>query len=193
MVGRFASLIALTLLTAAGAGCSITSSPEELEKDAAESDLQSRSLKCHVPPDPTALADELYELINAERERAGLPAVQRCEKLDAIAADYACRMITRGFFDHTDPETEEGPGQRAIASGYRFYQMGENLALGQQTAEEAMAWLMASSAHRTVILGPAWVEVGIGVRVGGAYNFYWVQEFGDPVIPQGELADAHSR
>jgi uncharacterized protein YkwD len=39
---------------------------------------------------------------------------------------------------------------------------------------------MGSPAHRENILDPRWSEVGIGVRTGGEYSIYWVQEFGDP-------------
>ena len=58
--------------------------------------------------------------------------------------------------------------------------VGENLSAGPRTPSEAMKLWMDSPSHRDIILDPTWGEVGIAVRSGGKYSFYWVQEFGDP-------------
>lgn len=138
------------------------------------------SAKCSSPEDGDRLADQVLQLVNLERAAADLPPVVRHAALSKIASDYACRMVEHRFFDHTDPATGFGPGDRAFVGDYDFYAIGENLAAGQQTPAEVMQVWMNSAAHRAIILDPKWSEVGIGVRTGGEYGTYWVQEFGAP-------------
>ncbi len=164
-------------------GCALNEAPTEVDDGrlARLAEVASASNRCLTPEDEVALADELFNQINQARTVAGLPPVRRAALLDRVAGDYACRMVRERFFAHLDPTDGAGPGQRAMNAGYRFYAVGENLAAGQQSAEDAMAAWMASATHREIILGPNWTEVGIGVRVGGPYRTYWVQEFGEPV------------
>jgi uncharacterized protein YkwD len=58
--------------------------------------------------------------------------------------------------------------------------VGENLAAGQPTPERAFTDWMNSPSHRDNILDPRFTELGVGVRFGGEYGVYWVQEFGLP-------------
>ncbi len=147
---------------------------------AASSNRGEESATCVTPEDTERMADQVLQLVNLERAEADLPPVTRNPALGRIADDYACRMITDGFFGHTDPGTGHGPGDRAVVGKYSFYAIGENLAAGQQTAAEVMKVWMESPSHRDIILDEKWSEVGISVRSGGEYGIYWVQEFGDP-------------
>ncbi len=135
---------------------------------------------CEFPEDPERLADQVLQLVNLERADADLPPVVRNLVLDKIADDYACRMIADNFFDHVDPATGYGPGDRAVAGKYRFFAVGENLAAGQETPGEVMNVWMESPSHRDIILDEKWTEIGVSVRLGGEYSVYWVQEFGAP-------------
>ncbi len=137
---------------------------------------------CVATVDTTVLEDQVLQLVNLERAAHGFAPVVLNDRLNEIAAEYACLMIMEDFFSHTDPTTGRGPGRRAIAGMYPFYAVGENLAAGQQTAAEAMKLWMDSPAHRDIILDPRWKELGIAVRRGGSSGIYWVQEFGDPAI-----------
>lgn len=136
--------------------------------------------KCQEPPDEQRLADQVLQLVNLERAEADLPPVALDAALSRIASEYACRMVEAKFFDHTDPETGFGPADRAFIGDYNFYAIGENLAAGQDTPAAVMEVWMDSPAHRAIILDPKWTEIGIGVRAGGQYSIYWVQEFGAP-------------
>ncbi len=146
--------------------------------DVAEEDASSS--RCVTPEDADRLADQVLQLVNLERADAGLAPVVRNPSLDKAAGDYACKMIAEDFFGHTDPVDDRGPGDRALAARYTFYAVGENLAAGQQSPAEVMRVWMESSAHREIILDEKWNDVGIGVRQGGEYGVYWVQEFGAP-------------
>ena len=128
---------------------------------------------CQVPPNAEELANRALELVNDARTSRGLPPLTLNPALSQIAGDYCCEMMEGGFFDHINPYTGEGPGQRAINAGYVFLAIGENLAGGQSSPEQAMAEWMN-------ILAYQWREIGIAVRTGGEHGVYWVQEFGNP-------------
>lgn len=136
--------------------------------------------ECVEPEDPQRLADQVLQLVNLERAENDLPPVAFSDSLAKIADDYACRMIADDFFSHTDPQTGYGPGDRAVAGKYSFHAIGENLAAGQMSAADVMKVWMESPSHREIILDPRWQELGVAVRMGGEFDIYWVQEFGDP-------------
>lgn len=131
------------------------------------------------PSNNDVLVTEVLRLVNERRARIGLSELTINPVLTEMAEGYATDMIERGFFSHEDPDGQ-GPGERAYKTGYVFLEMGENLAAGQESAEQVVAEWMASPEHRDMILGMQWREVGIGIRVGGEYNVYWVLEFGNP-------------
>jgi uncharacterized protein YkwD len=96
------------------------------------------------------------------------------------ATQYACEMIHYDFFDHVNPVTRSTLAVRANQFDYSYLVIGENLAAGQRTPEHAMNDWMDSPGHRQNILDPRFVELGVGVRFGGEFGTYWVQEFGLP-------------
>lgn len=133
-----------------------------------------------IPENADAVADQLIALVNAARTEHGLKPVRKSAVLMRLAADYATRMIERGFFSHIDPETGYGPGQRALQAGYLFLSVGENLAANQTSPETVMDdWMSSSQGHRENILSAQWNEVGAAVRTGGEHGVYWVLEFGN--------------
>lgn len=141
---------------------------------------------CITVEESAKLADQVLQITNLERAAEDLPPVVSSDRLDEAAAKFACRMIEEGFFDHYNPETGRGPGERAVAAKYVFYSIGENLAAGQETAADVMRVWMESPSHRSIILDPIWKDVGIAVRSFGGESLYWVVEFGDPVeLPTG--------
>lgn len=125
--------------------------------------------------------DRIFEMVNQARAAEGLDPVVQSDVLEAQASQYACEMIFYDFFDHVNPETGSTLGDRAQEFGYEFLVVGENLAAGQRTPEEAFNDWMNSPGHRRNILDPRFTELGVGIRVGGSYGVYWVQEFGRPV------------
>ena len=135
---------------------------------------------CVSPEEADRMAEEVLELLNLERAQHDLSPVVANPQLTKAAEDFGCRMIAGKFFAHRDPESGDGPAERAVKASYRFYSVGENLAAGPSSASEVMKLWMESPPHRSIILDPTWREVGIAVRTGGEHSIYWVQEFGDP-------------
>lgn len=133
-----------------------------------------------APSNNDVLVSQVLKLINDRRAAIGLQEVALDPVLTSMAESYATEMIEKGFFAHENPTNDEGPAERAYRVGYVFIEIGENLAAGQETAEQAINEWMASPEHRDVILGMQWREVGIGIRLGGQYGVYWVLEFGNP-------------
>lgn len=123
---------------------------------------------------------DILALVNQERAAAGLPALARSETLERQAEGYACELAYYDFFDHENPVTGSTLADRAELYGYDYRLLGENLAAGQPTPEQAVSEWMNSPGHRANILNEGFTELGVGVITGGRYGIYWVQEFGRP-------------
>jgi uncharacterized protein YkwD len=174
--GRLAAT--LTICALFMAGCADTASTAPLQLTAAAT---IGTEDCSVPDNTDDLRARIVTLVNQERMKLGLSPVVENDVLCQIADDYACHMIQEGYFAHYDPDTGEGPGERAIRGGYFFFKLGENLAAGQRSPDQAMTdWMQSTKGHRENILSPEWEEIGVAVRLGGEHGIYWVQEFGDP-------------
>ena len=182
---------AVLLVAAFATGCNSAASPQGYENGGAAalpSDYQgevlgadgSSAARCIVRPGYDTMAGQLLSLMNIERAKVGVAPLTISDELTLAAEDYACVMATEDFFDHTHPATGDGPGDRAAEAGYEFFAVGENLAAGQPTAAKALEGWMESPDHRSNLLSPEWKETGIGIRGGGTYGIYWVQEFGKP-------------
>jgi uncharacterized protein YkwD len=183
IAGRLSIWTSLALCTALlGAGCTdLAPIPGGGVAGLVVDGIQPGSKICSDPANDEALAARVLDLVNRERTLRGLQPLTTNPTLTKMAEAYACEMITQNFFDHVNPFTNKGPGQRALEHGYIFLAIGENLAGGQSTPEQAMAeWMSSTAGHRENILAAQWHEIGIAVRTGGQFGVYWVQEFGNP-------------
>jgi uncharacterized protein YkwD len=147
---------------------------------------------CLDPPNRNQFTTQMISAINQERSRRQIPPLKQNADLTNLADFYACRLIEGGFFSHKDPYDGSTVDSRAADFGYAFWKIGENLAEGQQTVEEAIAELMLSPAHRANLLDPSFTEVGVSVKLGGDMGIYWVQEFGRPVSETPEFPTSPS-
>jgi len=145
--------------------------------------LTERFPACTRPDEAETWRAEMLMLINQERSARGIATLSVNATLESQAEQYACELIEFDFFAHENPVTGSTLGDRAEEFGYDFLIVGENLAAGQTTPQQAMAQLMDSAGHRANILDTRFTEVGLGVRTGGTYGTYWVQEFGAPFRP----------
>ena len=105
---------------------------------------------------------------NEERAKQGLGTLTVSSELNRAAAVRAQEIVQK--FSHTRPD---GSAWSTVSSSVR----GENIAMGQQTADKVMAAWMSSSGHRANILRPSFGSIGVAAyKVGNI--MYWVQEFG---------------
>jgi uncharacterized protein YkwD len=124
--------------------------------------------------DPYAEA-RMLELLNGEREKAGLRPLAADDRLRAVARAHSDEMFRLGYFAHVSPQAGS-PADRVRAAGVRFVLTGENLAFAP-TTDLAHAGLMASSGHRANILTPEYTRVGIGVVSAGLNGRMFTQTF----------------
>jgi uncharacterized protein YkwD len=131
-----------------------------------------------VPPlAPEAL--RIAELVNAERAAAGLAPLALSAELSAAAQAQSDAMAFTGVISHVGADGR-GPAQRISDAGYGWLRCGENIAVGQTTPEEAMAFWMGSTPHRANILDPGMRELGVGyLWVDGGYGHYWTITLGE--------------
>ncbi|MYV93066.1 CAP domain-containing protein, partial [Streptomyces sp. SID1034] len=129
------------------------------------------------PDDGTpAAVQQVLDLVNSERGKAGCSALTSNPKLYDAALKHSENMAAQNFFDHTDP-SGAGPGERITAAGYQWSSYGENIARGQADAAAVMDSWMHSPGHRANILNCGYKEIGIGVHYGSG-GPWWTQDFG---------------
>jgi len=167
-----------------GGGSSSTSAGGATQGDQeSEDELGAAFPGCSQAADGDEWRAEVLRLVNVERERVGLSPVTHNQTLEDQATQYACEMIYYDFFAHENPVTGTSLDDRAAEFGYDYLMIGENLAAGQSSPAQVMADWMASEGHRANILQGQFTELGVGVRTGGEFQTYWVQEFGRPRNP----------
>jgi len=133
-------------------------------------------------PTPTAtrsLADEVIALTNQQRAQYGLPPLNRVQTLMNAAQGHSLDMATNNFLGHTGSDGSS-PGERITRAGYPWRAWGENVAAGQATAADAVAWWMNSPIHRASILNATYRDIGVGYAYNpwSSYGHYWTQVFG---------------
>ncbi len=127
-------------------------------------------------------------LTNHERTAVGLPALRTDARLAVAAQRHAADMTNRGFFAHDAPLPAPfgvEPGARALAAGYVWGALAENLAVAQQTPRWAIRDWLASAGHCRNLLWPQVTDIGLGVSNAplGSYPApTWVQELGRPLV-----------
>jgi uncharacterized protein YkwD len=141
----------------------------------------SESISLHFSTDKGTVDEkaeqEMFVLVNKEREKAGLPLLTFDEPLRDVARAHSQDMFARGYFSHYTPDGVS-PFDRMNKAGIDYIYAGENLALAPST-DLAMQGLMNSPGHRANILNPNFNKIGIGVIDGGIYGKMYSQEFSD--------------
>jgi uncharacterized protein YkwD len=126
-----------------------------------------------------ARAQQVFDLVNAQRADRGLPPLVRNPHLDAVAQAHAVHMYTEDFFEHESPLGMEVFERIDAAGAPHWSWAGENIAAGYKTPQIAVDEWMDSKGHRENIENDNYVETGIGVAYAPdtEYGWYWVQVF----------------
>jgi uncharacterized protein (TIGR03000 family) len=128
---------------------------------------------------PTNEERTLFELVNQERQKAGVAALVVNSKLMRAARGHSANMAHQNVLDHTlDGKTFD---QRIAETGYLGGESGENCAQWAPTPAAAMQMWMNSDGHRGNILNPVYKEIGLGVAVSSEGKKYWTQVFAVPI------------
>jgi hypothetical protein len=125
----------------------------------------------------TGEEEQLAALLNAARAEAGQPALTLEPRIMALARERSQDMATRRYFSHTTPE-----GKTVLTMlperGINFQYAGEtlqqnNYPVGQTVAEAARS-LLASPAHREILLDGRFSHFGLAHAAGGSMHYYTV-------------------
>jgi uncharacterized protein YkwD len=148
-------------------------------------DAIGSSNKFDVPPGESmceqeyATAQQVLQRVNAERAAVGLPPLMGDDRAHDAAYDHAVDMRVRGFYAHINPDGE-GPCMRLREAGVETFSCGaENIARGEETADEVVDVWMASPGHRDNILDAFSTHAGVGVTLG-ADGPWWTIDFYTP-------------
>jgi uncharacterized protein YkwD len=110
----------------------------------------------------TGMAQAVVDAMNVERAAHGLPALRIDEKLSIAASDRIYDMFDKHYFAHRSPDGIQ-PWNWVELRGYNYREVGENLAVGYETAEGVVDSWMHSPGHRANVLKRAFDDVGVAV------------------------------
>lgn len=137
-----------------------------------------------------ALASRALKLVNEARARGArcgghsfnpAPPLTLSGTLDSVALGHATDMAVHDYFEHQD-RAGQSPADRVRAVGYHEKLVGENIAYGPVTVEEAVQGWLHSPDHCENIMDPRFAEMGIGFASGQAARrgLFWVQLLAEP-------------
>ena len=121
----------------------------------------------------TAFENRVLELVNEERAKNGLSALQMDESVREVARVKSSDMSKNNYFSHTSP-TYGTPFEMLKSYGISYKSAGENIAQGSTSPEAVVNGWMNSSGHRANILNANYTHIGIGYEADGNY---WTQMF----------------
>jgi uncharacterized protein YkwD len=128
---------------------------------------------------PSQIELDIVDLINQERNDAGLPLFAIDMRLAEAARLHSEDMAGNNFFSHTGSDGSS-LGQRLTRAGYPWRSAGENIAAGYRTVESTVAAWMGSDGHRANILSTRYDHIGLGFAYDQAatYGRYYTSDFG---------------
>ena len=116
---------------------------------------------------------EVVRLVNSERAKEGLAALQMDSSLNSAAQVRAKEIVTS--FSHTRPNGSNCFTALSEA-GIKYNGSGENIAYGQKTPAEVVNAWMNSAGHRANIMSTKFTKIGVGCHNSNG-TYYWSQFF----------------
>ncbi|QOY95125.1 CAP domain-containing protein [Massilia sp. UMI-21] len=113
---------------------------------------------------------------------AAAPPLSWNPQLGEAALAHSRDMAARRYFSHRARDGSQ-PADRATRAGYAWQRVGENIAFGQSTPDEAVAGWLDSPGHCANIMHPGFTEMGAAYGVAAEKRsgiVYWTQVFGRP-------------
>jgi uncharacterized protein YkwD len=135
-------------------------------------------------PVPEGVGEETLAAVNAARAAPRMcgdqrfnaaPPLRLNRALDAAALSHSQYMAQARFFSHQQ-KNGSVVGDRALRAGYKWRTIGENIASGQRTAQEAVQGWLDSPGHCANIMNAAFAEMGVAYAVNPVRDtLYWTQ------------------
>ena len=141
----------------------------------------SRSISVALPSETGDFRTDMLNMVNAARTQGckcgskRMPPVAPLawnERLEDASIAHAKDMAENNHFDHIGTDGSE-IDNRVERAGYKWMQVGENIAWGYDNLRDAMVGWIKSPSHCLQLMSNKVTEMG-----GARYNLYWVQDFG---------------
>jgi uncharacterized YkwD family protein len=150
-----------------------TQTPTQQQQTQPKQQTPTQQQQAPVSTGISQYAQQVIELTNKERARAGLPALKADAQLSAVAQKKSQDMQQNHYFSHTSP-TYGSPFDMMRDFGITYKTAGENIAQGQRTPQEVVTAWMNSPGHRANILNQQFTHIGVGFEQAGNH---WTQMF----------------
>jgi uncharacterized protein YkwD len=130
------------------------------QKAASPEPTQPQKTETVTAPDksPTLDLAKVWQLVNEERAKTGLPGLVRDPLLDKSAQEKCNDMVARDYWSHVPPGG--GTTWDSVKSYNRYTTAGENLAYGFTSESGVVEGWMKSEGHKANILRPDFTNVG---------------------------------
>ena len=144
-----------------------------------------------APADRQAISRRVLDLTNQARARArhcgseafpaAPPLVLAPTALERAAAEHSQDMANHNYMDHTGRDGST-PADRVTRTGYKWRAIGENLASGVLTPEDAVNGWVGSPHHCENLMSARFTQMSVAYAVNASSNggIYWTQLFGTP-------------
>jgi uncharacterized YkwD family protein len=116
---------------------------------------------------------QVIDLTNKARQDNGAGPLQLDTELASVAQKKSEDMAQNNYFSHTSP-TYGSPFDMLRTFNVDYTKASENIAAGQQSADEVVQSWLNSEGHRKNMLDPAVTHIGVGYESDGDY---WTQMF----------------
>jgi uncharacterized protein YkwD len=144
-----------------------------------------------IPPLPTQAASvrAILEATNRARATARIcgtqaflaaPPLTSNAALNTAALVHSTEMAALRTFSHRGKDGSQ-VGERASRAGYAWQGIGENIASGMRSPEDAVAGWVASPGHCANLMNPGFTDMGSGFAQSGDPDsgiVFWTQVFG---------------
>jgi uncharacterized protein YkwD len=134
-----------------------------------------KALHAQTKPTKESIRNSVLYLVNQQRQRYGRRPLRFDSKLTRAAQSHSEDMARYRRISHVGSDGSS-VGMRVKRTGYRYRNVAENVAQGQDTSREVMISWMRSPDHRRNLLNSSYTEIGIGVAYGPR-GPYWTQVF----------------
>jgi uncharacterized protein YkwD len=117
-----------------------------------------------------------------ERAFGAAPPVTWNDLLGKAALGHSRDMAQRVYFDHREKDGSDA-AERVQRLGYRWSRVGENIASGLGTPEEAVQGWIDSPGHCANLMNPGYTQMGAAYAINHATELgtlYWTQVFATP-------------
>jgi uncharacterized protein YkwD len=117
-----------------------------------------------------------------ERAFAPAPPVAWNRQLGLAALGHSTNLARGHYFSHVEKDGST-PADRATRAGYPWRLVGENIASGNRTPQEAVQAWLDSPGHCANLMNPGFTEMGAAYAIDPRNENqtpYWTQVFGRP-------------